>query len=273
MKKRIDIIAQEESYFNLSTFQNVESLNETIRTYRDAIRASVKRADVQARLISLLEVLKRHSCKQVGVSYLKKNTIADMLEVSYKTVQRLMKKLADLGMIKQVSMKRKSDMLQTANAVVIQPAKDEVPDKAPAEMAEKCPTNKTTTRPLKQEILNKRNAVPSHDFSGDIFYKANYVPHWVPDRFASLLSYFYKDAATVQEFWKVIRQCNRVVNYDTGNRAFNADQELAIGEKAIKEFVMKVKAGARIGNIFGYFNGIVNNLMDKLFFDREFMGE
>jgi len=41
--------------------------------------------------------------------------------------------------------------------------------------------------------------------------------------------------------------------------------------KAFKEFVMKIKAGKRIKNIYGYFNGIVNNLMDKLFFDHDFM--
>lgn len=58
----------------------------------------------------------------------------------------------------------------------------------------------------------------------------------------------------------------------TGNRAFNKDQELTIGLKAIKEFVMKVKAGVKMNKgKFAYFNGIVNNLMDKYFFDDDFM--
>ncbi|MDP1421059.1 helix-turn-helix domain-containing protein [Peribacillus simplex] len=101
MKKRIDVIANEESYNNLSTFTDIEELNITVRVYRDTIRMSIKRTDVQARLIALLEVLKRHIYKQIGVSYMCKNTIADKLEVSYKTVQRVMKKLEDLGMIRQ----------------------------------------------------------------------------------------------------------------------------------------------------------------------------
>lgn len=79
----------------------------TVRSYRDIIRTSIKRKDVQFRLISLLELLKRYSCKQLGVSYMCKNTIADVLELSYKTIQRLMKKLVDLGIIKQIFMKRK----------------------------------------------------------------------------------------------------------------------------------------------------------------------
>jgi len=59
-----------------------------------------------------------------------KNTIADKLEVSYKTVQRLVKKLEELGIIRQVPMKRKKDMLQTANAIIIVPTvKDDMSDK------------------------------------------------------------------------------------------------------------------------------------------------
>ncbi|MDF9626592.1 cytosolic protein, partial [Bacillus cereus] len=98
MKKKITIIATKEAFHNLSSFKDVEELNKTIRTYRDTIRMSIKRKDVQAKLLTLLEMLKRHSCKYVGVSFLCKNSIAQMMEVSYKTVQRFMKKLVDLEM-------------------------------------------------------------------------------------------------------------------------------------------------------------------------------
>ncbi|MEC2663017.1 helix-turn-helix domain-containing protein, partial [Bacillus cereus] len=46
MKKCIDVLAQPESYHNLSTFSNVQELNQTIRVYRDVIKTSIKRADV-----------------------------------------------------------------------------------------------------------------------------------------------------------------------------------------------------------------------------------
>ncbi|PGC96683.1 cytosolic protein, partial [Bacillus toyonensis] len=137
-KKRINVVAQEGSYQNLSSFTDVEELNKVVRTYRDVIRTSVKRADVQVRLITLLEILKRHSCKYVGVSFLCKNRIAEKMEVSYKTIQRLMKKLVDLDMIKQVAMKRKKDMLQTSNAIIIQPIVEEVSNKVDAKSPTKC---------------------------------------------------------------------------------------------------------------------------------------
>jgi DNA-binding Lrp family transcriptional regulator len=271
MKKRIDVIASEESFNNLSRFNEIEEMNATVRVYKDTILSFVKRADVQSKLIALLELLKRHSCKQIGVSYMCKNTIADKLEVSYKTVQRLMKKLENLGMIRQVPMKRKTDMLQTSNAVLIMPIED-MTDKTPPKESKKCPTIKTTTSSLKQKINNKRNDVSvSPNKVVKSFSKANFIAHWVPERFADLTSCYYTEAQTIQELWKVVKQCNRVVNYATSERAFTPQQELNIGIRAFKEFVMKVKDNKKMQNKFGYFNGIVNKLMDKLYFDEDFL--
>lgn len=276
MEKRcIDVIASEESFRNLSPFIELEELNKTIRTYRDNIRMSIKRMDVQSKLITLLEILKRHSCKYVGVSFLCKNSIADMMEVSYKTVQRLMKKLVDLEMIKQVAMKRKKDMLQTSNAIIIQPIAEEVSNKLNAKSPTKCPTIKTKPVSLKQNIkdINKRNSDEHSNTPEENIEQADFVAHWVPERFVSLVSSFYSESKTIQELWKVVRQCNKVTNFSTGNKAFTKDQELTIGLKAIKEFVMKIKSGVKMKKgKFAYFNGIVNKLMDKFYFDKEFMG-
>ncbi|QYF82438.1 hypothetical protein KY492_26540 [Brevibacterium sp. PAMC21349] len=277
MKKRIDVIANEESYNNLSTFTDIEELNKTVRVYRDTIRMSIKRTDVQARLIALLEVLKRHSCKQIGVSYMCKNTIANKLEVSYKTVQRLMKKLEDLGMIRQIPMKRKKDMMQTANAIIIQPVKEVMSGKAPVKKSKKCPAIKTTTVFLKQNYKNnKRKAVAQYSHVDNSLEnslkQANFVAHWVPVVFCNLVGSFYEKSETIQEFWKVIKQCNRVVDYSTNKRAFTGKQELEIGTKAFKEFAMKAKNGVKMHKgQFAYFNGIVNKLMNHLYFDTEFM--
>lgn len=274
-KKRIDVIATKESFHNLSSFKDVEELNKTVRAYRDTICLSIKRTDVQSKLITLLEILKRHSCKYVGVSFLCKNRIAEKMEVSYKTVQRLMNKLVDLEMIKQVAMKRTKDMRQTSNAIIIQPIVEEVSDKTPSKMGKKCPTHKTTPVSLKQNIKdkNKRNSNENSNTPEENIEQADFVAHWVPKRFVSLVSSFYHESKTIQEFWKVVRQCNKIVNHTTGDKAFDKDQELTIGLSAIKEFVMKIKSGTKMNKgKFAYFNGIVNNLMDKFYFDKEFMG-
>ncbi|HHL0970819.1 cytosolic protein [Bacillus thuringiensis serovar silo] len=274
MKNRIDVIASEESFRNLSPFIELEELNKTVRAYRDTIRMSIKRTDVKSKLITLLEILKRYSCKYVGVSFLCKNRIAEKMEVSYKTVQRLMKKLVDLEMIKQVAMKRKKDMLQTSNAIIIQPIVEEVANKTQGERPTKCPAIKTKPVSLKQNIknINKRNSNENSNISEENIKDANFVAHWVPERFISLVNSFYSESKTIQELWKVVRQCNKVTNFSTGDKAFTKDQELTIGLKAIKEFVMKIKSGVKMKKgKFAYFNGIVNNLMDKFYFDHTFM--
>ncbi len=216
MKKRIDILATEDSCHNLFTFKEIAELNKTAREYRDINKSSIKRSDVQSKLIALLEILKRHSCKYVGVSFLCKNSIAHIMEVSYKTIQRLMKKLVDLGM------KRKSDMLQTANAIIIQPIVEEMSDKEPVKSPAKCPTNKTTTPSLKQNIkdINKRNSNDNSNTPEDNIQQADFVALWVPERFVSLVSCFYTKSKTIQELWKVVRQCNRVINHTAGDKAF-----------------------------------------------------
>ncbi|PHG57325.1 cytosolic protein [Bacillus toyonensis] len=273
-KKRIDVIASEEAFRNLSPFIELEELNKTIRAYRDTLRMSIKRTDVQSKLITLLEILKRHSCKYVGVSFLCKNRIAEKMEISYKTVQRLMKKLVDLDMIKQVAMKRTKDMLQTSNAIIIQPIVEEVSDKVDIQRRTKCPTIKTKPVSLKQNIkdINKRNSNEDSNNIEENIEQADFVAHWVPSRFVSLVSSFYHESKTIQELWKVVRQCNKVTNFSTGNKAFTKEQELTIGLKAIKEFVMKIKSESKMKKgKFAYFNGIVNNLMDKLYFDKAFM--
>ncbi|PGA51110.1 cytosolic protein [Bacillus toyonensis] len=275
MKRQIDIIASKETFRNLSSFKEVEELNKTIRAYRDSIRMAIKRTDVQTKLITLLEILKRHSCKYIGVSFLCKNSIADMMEVSYKTVQRLMKKLVDLKMVKQVAMKRTKDMLQTSNAIIIQPIVEEVSDKVDTKSPTKCPTIKTTPSSLKQnrKDINKRNSNENITTPEENIKEADFVAHWVPERFISLVSSFYSESKIIQELWKVVKQCNKVTNFSTGEKAFDTDQELTIGLNAIKEFVMKIKSGAKMKKgKFAYFNGIVNNLMDKFYFDKEFMG-
>lgn len=116
--------------------------------------------------------------------------------------------------------------------------------------------------------MNTRNGVPAENFS-----IANFVAHWVPETFVELVKSYYREAKSIEEFWKVVKQSNRVIDCFTGDRAFAPNQELSIGLMAFKEFVMKVKSGVKIENKFGYINGIVNKLMDKLFFDREFMND
>ena len=88
--------------------------------------------------------------------------IAEDLNISRRTVIRVCLHLESLGIIKQLEMKRKSDMRQTSNAIVIQPiiVEEQVVTQAPIKNEGICHTNKTTTKTLKQNIkdINIRNS-------------------------------------------------------------------------------------------------------------------
>jgi DNA-binding Lrp family transcriptional regulator len=121
MRRTIEMIAGEATYTNLTTFENIEQLNETVRHYKDIITDMNLRQDVKRNLLTVIEYIKRYSCRFFGVSYKGKRKIAADLEMSDKTITRLCKRLEALGFVKQYAMKRSSDMQQTVNAIVIQP--------------------------------------------------------------------------------------------------------------------------------------------------------
>ncbi|MED3729438.1 helix-turn-helix domain-containing protein [Priestia filamentosa] len=115
-KKAIEIIASEDTYKNLSTFENIDQLNETVRTYKEMFSSELNKTQ-----IAVVDLLHRYSAKYKGVSFLTKNKIADLLGKSRRTIIRVCNHLEELGIIRQHEMKRSSDMQQTSNAIVIQP--------------------------------------------------------------------------------------------------------------------------------------------------------
>lgn len=271
-KKGITIIAGNETYENLSTFKTVDELNNTVRVYKEKFADQLNKTQ-----LAVLNKLHNYSSKFFGVSFRTKKNIAEDLNISRRTVIRVCLHLESLGIIKQLEMKRNSDMRQTSNAIVIQPiiVEEQIVTQAPIKNEKKCHTNKTKPISLKQNIkdINKRNSNENSNTPEENIEQADFVAHWVPQRFVSLVSSFYHESKTIQELWKVVRQCNKVTNFSTGDKAFTKDQELIIGLNAIKEFVMKIKSGTKMNKgKFAYFNGIVNNLMDKFYFDKEFMG-
>nr|WP_312754389.1 helix-turn-helix domain-containing protein [Bacillus mobilis] len=271
-KKGITIIAGNETYENLASFKTVDELNKTVRAYKEKFVDQLNKTQ-----LAVLNKLHNYSSKFFGVSFRAKKNIAEDLNISRRTVIRVCLHLESLGIIKQLEMKRNSDMRQTSNAIVIQPiiVEEQVVTPEPSKNDVFCHTNKTTTKTLKQNIkdINKRNSNENSNTPEENIEQADFVAHWVPKRFVSLVSSFYHESKTIQELWKVVRQCNKVTNFSTGDKAFTKDQELTIGLNAIKEFVMKIKSGTKMNKgKFAYFNGIVNNLMDKFYFDKEFMG-
>lgn len=184
-KQRIEIVASEETYVELSSFQDINHLNDTVRSYKERFQGLLSKT-----AIKVLDLLHRYSAKYKGVSFLYKNTIAETLEISRRTVIRICKLLESFGIIKQFEMKRKSDMRQTGNAIVIQPLEIE-----------------------KQEIVTQEEQDLSHHEdnislkqihikdSKERTANADRKPNWIPVKFFNLLKY-HMDTHEIEEFWR-----------------------------------------------------------------------
>ena len=103
-----------ETYQSLQPFGNVEELNENTIEIRNQFADQLTPST-----INVLDVLHRYACKYPGVSFLSKSKIAEMLEISRRTVIRACKVLEDLGIIKQYElMRHNGDKRQSSNAIV-----------------------------------------------------------------------------------------------------------------------------------------------------------
>ncbi|PEP91820.1 cytosolic protein, partial [Bacillus toyonensis] len=109
--------------------------------------------------------------------------------------------LESLGIIKQLEMKRKSDMQQTSNAIVIQPiiVEGQTVTEDLEKHATNCHTKKTTTKTLKQKIknINKRKENASQSFQHDL----DFIDYRIPQSMRMKLQHAF-DAKVINESFK-----------------------------------------------------------------------
>ncbi|QIW22158.1 helix-turn-helix domain-containing protein [Bacillus thuringiensis] len=167
-KQAITIIAGEETYKNLTIFKTIKELNETVRAYKEKFVKQLNKNQ-----LAVLVHLHNYSAKFFGVSFKTKKKIAEALNISRRTVIRACQHLESIGIIKQLEMKRKSDMRQTSNIIVIQPiiVEEQIVTPEPAKNDDFCHTKKTTTKTLKQNIkdinIRKEYGIRSHENDKD----------------------------------------------------------------------------------------------------------
>lgn len=115
------LLNEKETFKQLQTFNDINELNHAVKHHKRLI-SSAKHKNIYA----VLDYISQYSCVYFGVSFLSQNSIAEKLNISYKTVQRAVDKLVELGIVIKHACKRASgDKRQTSNILVIQPITDE----------------------------------------------------------------------------------------------------------------------------------------------------
>lgn len=217
MKQAITIIANEETYVNLSTFESIDQLNETVRKYKEQFSKELNKTS-----IAVLNLLHRYSAKYKGVSFLRKSQIGELIGKSRRTIIRVCKQLEDLGIIRQYEMKRSSDMQQTANAIVIQPIKTENVTQETPEMSHQ-----------ENNIFLKQNKNNNH-----LNVKRSPYIKFVPKSLQHFQAFFGKQIKKLySRIWLAAKKLNISVDQETMQM---------IGFKAMEQLKQYIKEGKQL---------------------------
>ncbi|MET3683663.1 DNA-binding Lrp family transcriptional regulator [Alkalibacillus flavidus] len=202
------LFAEETTYQRLSTFATLDGLNKAVRTHRANLAD-----DLTPTQRDVLDVLARHSCTYKGVSFLRKNKLAELVGKSRRTVIYACNRLAELGVIEQHELRRpRGDRRQTVNAVVIQPAvqRDNDRHKADEKPAEK---GDCTPELHTEETPQKTIKLPNHNIedTGADSAPATALAHAIPAPVFNALKPFF-NANELYEVYGVLLRAKAQIN-------------------------------------------------------------
>ena len=267
-------------------------LNENLRAQRRWIFERLeKKADFKRRLARVLELLKMHSCKFVGISFMTESSLCAAYEerfgesISKRSVGTYVKQLREIGFVSIVPAKR-ADGKQTANIVVIERFSAEGDDRVSScavtkteegkrkaassaeggasnesavfEREEDCPEKLAHKE---SEILRtKKTTSPLKTIVKEIKERMasgrrllNFVPRWFKDRIGCCA----REGREVYEFWKVAKHLKK----RTFGVVMSTDEWQEVVGGAIREFFLSAKAATRgkfkMGNPYGFFHAVL----------------
>lgn len=234
---------------NYKTFDNVADLNEAIRLHLREHKYSLN-----ATAIKTLEVVSRHAVKYPGAAWLKIDSLTALIGKSAPTVRRALALLERLGIIERVAFMRPKRggnggnilrIVAADRASVIGRANRFESTEASVE-ASKAPTEAIDLKSEK-ELLSNNNTY-SKPFK----------------LFLSTVEAFIgkDDRKLVNRLYGVY-----LAHTSALKLAFNADDLLRIAIEAIRT-TMQASKRKDIRNLVGYYNGTLDRMLDKLYFQE-----
>ncbi|MGH0679018.1 helix-turn-helix domain-containing protein [Bacillus luti] len=200
----------------------------------------------------ILIKLSQYSCKFVGVSYMKNQTLADSVGYSKRTVQRALKRLSELGIITRIEQKRTKSGGYGAFICVINPfechlnlsscREAESPCEDSAE--EQTKENETIIPKTTPKDIKERNEL-------NITYLAG---SGVPTEFIQACSPFYNTAKEVKALWWRMELAQK-------RFAPSLIDFTEIAVSAFKQSIYKLKAKRIKGSFKGYLFGVASNML------------
>ncbi|MBY6277987.1 hypothetical protein [Symbiobacterium thermophilum] len=250
-----------EQFKHLSQFRDLIDFNNNIEQWMIDLKSKFTKSELIA-----LKRLIRFSAKVAGVCNAKIQTLVSACheagqEISRSTFERMLRKAKKFGLL-IVYNTTKENGKQSHNVYVFQRYQSQiVSDSSTIDVAESAKIDgayetSNLSETNNQNNINKRNEnVSDKKYLGDKL-DGSFTSSRVPVEFRDLVKCFYDDYKTIEEFWKIIHIQTRKLLYYTQN------DRIALAVDSFKQLVRNIKRGRKVRNIFGYFWGIVNNMLD-----------
>lgn len=262
-------------------FENLTELNRNFHEQRTWIFERLERkVDYKRRLVRVLEVIKMHSVKHLGISYLTENSLSAAYaeqfkeSISKRTVGTCIKHLREIGFLHVIPTKR-ADGKQSANILVLERFRGAAETSSETTAASASSTAAATTAsspstlsfsPLKVAHKNEKNLRTQKTLSlsrpsilrikerqANKRQLLNFVPKWFQEQVGCLA----REARDVFEYWKVTKQVIR----RTFSECIEQPEREQVVRAAIRSFYQAAKAATKgkfqMQNPFGFFHEVL----------------
>ncbi|QUW20487.1 helix-turn-helix domain-containing protein [Sporosarcina sp. Marseille-Q4063] len=245
---------------NHQPFSNKRELNEAVSSHLFRCNFELNKTDR-----SVIEMLSRYAVKYPGVAHLKLDTLSKAIKKATRTIQRSIRKLEELNIIERKSFTREVSGGYGANLYVFLP---------PNVISELSPRQEPTspTAPTKEHPKSENEAINlkskkvlySHNT-----YKQVTVTHY--QRFKGLLNSYTgeENQQQINRLYGIYRgQTCRLLKFSIHQDKKELFEALSLQAITIAFQSTKKK---NIRNLFGYYDGILRELIEKTLFSDAFI--
>lgn len=236
------------------TFETKQQLNEAVSDH-----LSSHTYDLNDTARDVLLMLARYAVKYPGVAHLKTATIAAAIGKSGRTIRRAIASLVDLGIVEKIPFMREVSGGYGANLYRIMPYDVQSNMSTREDVVE-------TTRASEETVENENEPISSLNLN-NIITNTYLRPFYA--RFKAFIHSTIGEGSQslISRLYGVYLSHSKPL---LASNAFDKGSVEHIGFQALKTAVMASK-NKRIHNIAGYFNGVLDRMLDKLYFGE--MGE
>jgi len=236
-----------DQFKEYSRFGSLKEFNTHVEMWMSKVKGEFSKGELVA-----LKRLVRYSAKHPGVSNAKIGTMLKAIHeefngngISRSTFKRMILKATALGIFTVHETERKNGS-QSSNLYVFNRFPNSEPPKA-KQMNHQYKADIPSKRPHK-EIKERKETSLDETFTSNI----------VPKPFIDLVKYFFPNAKTIEEYWKMT-----MIATKRSRLTLDSSTTLEMAIQSFKQLISKIKSSTKVKNQFAYYYGILNKKIGR----------